>query len=296
MKNNIKISLHKPYSTDGIELDSILFEPANNTKKIIIHIHGKEGHFIQNHFITIMGKTYPNNGYSFLTFNNRGHDYMADLLKKTSSGFSWEQGGSMFDILENSILDIQGVIQYVLDMGYTDITLQGHSLGPHKICYYLVNTPDNSVNRVIFLTTADVQYQFDYSIPDWEKYSILAKQMIDEGKGKELMPVRLWSNCPISASSYWNYTNPNNNCFVFNTTHPNQEFKNFNKIKIPILVINPENDVATGIKQDKAIQIIKNKSISSDIQAYIIPNAIHNFLSKEIELVETVVKWLKSIK
>lgn len=293
IQSTVKVSLHKPYSTDGIELDSILFEPHVSTKKIIIHVHGKEGHFIQNHFVTTMGEKYPLNGYAFLAFNNRGHDYMADLIKKTSTGFIWEQGGSMFDILEDSIYDLQGVINYVQNIGFTEIILQGHSLGPHKICYYLVNTPDHPVSKVILLTTADVHYQFDSSVLDWPKYSLIAKRMIDDGKGKDLMPIRLWSNCPISAATFWNHTNPNNNCFIFNGTHPEKEYKNFNKIKLPIIVINPENDVATGIEQKKAIELIRERTTSKDFSAFVIKNAVHNFLGREDELVETVVKWLK---
>lgn len=289
---SIVISLHKAYSTDGIELDSILFEPKKKTKKIIIHVHGKEGNFIQNHFVSILGNKYAENGYSFLTFNTRGHDYMADLLKKTSTGFIWVQGGSIFDILEKSIFDIGGIIKYVQSLGYVEIILQGHSLGPHKISYYLTNTKNSPVSKLIFLTTADVRYQFDESIPDWEKYSLMAKKMIDEGKGKDLMPISLWSNCPISASSFWNYTNPNNNCFVFNGTHPENEFKNFNKIKIPILIVNPENDVATGINPYDFTKLIKKNSVSKDIEAYVLKNAVHNFLSKEEELSKIILDWL----
>lgn len=290
---NILTSLHKIYAKDGIELDSILFEPAAGTKKIIIHVHGKEGHFIQNHFIQTMGRTYPQHGYSLLTFNNRGHDYMADLIKKTSSGYIWEQGGSIYDILENAELDLQGIMEYVMDLGYDDITLQGHSLGPHKICYYLTKNKQAPVKRLILLTTADVQYQFDYSIPDWPKYALIAKSMVDEGKGDQLMPVRLWSNCPISAKSFWNYTKPDNNCFVFNTTHPDSEFKNFNKIKLPMIIVNPQNDVATGIKQEKAVDLIQKNSASTDFEAHIVPDSVHNFLGKEEEMVRIIVDWLK---
>ncbi len=291
--NSIRVSLHKPYSTDGIELDSILFEPEIPTNKIIIHVHGKEGHFIQNHFIMEMGNTYPLYGYAFLTFNNRGHDYMADLIKKTSTGFGWQQGGSVFDILEESAFDIQGIVNYILDIGFKEIILQGHSLGPHKICYYLVNTPKHNISKIILLTTADVLYQFDSSVPEWEKYSQIAKKMINAGKGKKLMPINLWSNCPVSAATFWNYTNPNTNCFVFNGTHPEREYKNFNKITLPILVVNPENDVATGIKQAKAVQLIKKRSVSPDIKTHIIKNAVHNFLSKEEELINVITDWLR---
>lgn len=292
--SQVKISLHKPYSTDGIELDSVLFEPVQPTKKIIIHVHGKEGHFVQNHFVSKMGIAYPAYGYAFLTFNNRGHDYMADLLKKTSTGYTWEQGGSVYDILENAKLDIEGIIRYVTSLGYTDITLQGHSLGPHKICYYIANTPDHPVSRLILLTAADVQYQFDSSVPDWQKYSLLAKQMIDDGHGRDLMPIRLWSNCPVSAATYWNYTNPNTNCFIFNGTNPDQEYKNFNTITLPMIVINPENDVATGIEQQKALDLIKQNSVSKDIETRMVPEAVHNFLGKEDMLVDMIIHWLQT--
>ncbi|MFH0772819.1 MAG: DUF1749 domain-containing protein [bacterium] len=287
------ISIHKIYSTDGIELDSILYEPTVKTKRIVIHVHGKEGNFVQNHFVSVLGDSYAQNGYAFLTFNNRGHDYMADLFKKTSTGFIWEQGGSIFDILENSLFDIEGVIAYVQRLGFTEIILQGHSLGPHKISYYLTHTKNSFISKVIFLTTADVHYQFDTSVPDWEKYSLIAKRMIDEGKGKELMPIMLWSNCPMSAASFWNYTNPHTNCFVFNGTHPESEFKNFNKIKLPILVVNPENDVATGINPYEFIKLIKKNSLSSHFEGCVIKNAVHNFLAKEDELAGILVKWLK---
>lgn len=290
---NVIVSIHKAYSTDGIELDSVLYTPKIKTKKIVIHVHGKEGHFVQNHFVQVLGEQYPQNGYAFLTFNNRGHDYMADLLKKTSTGFVWEQGGSMFDLLENSQFDIQGIIDYVLGLGYTEIILQGHSLGPHKICYFLTQVNNPLISKVIFLTTADVRYQFDSSVPEWEKYSLLAKKLVDEGKGRALMSIRLWSNCPVSAATFWNYTNPHNNCFVFNGTHPEKEFKNFNKINLPILVVNPENDVASGIQADKFIQLLKKNSVSKHFKGEVIKNAVHNFLSKEDELAKVILEWLK---
>jgi len=288
------ITLHKAYSTDGIELDSILFTPREKTDKLIIHVHGKEGHFIQNHFVTYMGNAYPQHGYALLTFNNRGHDYMADLLKKTSTGYAWEQGGSVFDILEHAMYDLEGVVGLAQSLGFSEIILQGHSLGPHKICYYLTHAKKPPVSKLIFLTTADVQYQFDSSVPDWQKHSLLAKRMIDDGKGKELMPIRLWSNCPVSAATFWNYTGPDTNCFVFNGTHPDMEFKNFDKVTLPMLIVNPENDVATGIRQEDMIALLRKKSVSKHLTTHIIPDAVHNFLGKENELTRVVIEWLES--
>lgn len=290
---NVDVTIHKIYSEDGLELDALLFEPKSKTKKIVIQVHGKEGHFVQNHFVTYMGYNYPLIGYSFLTFNNRGHDYMADMLKKASHGFEWVTRGSAYEIIEEAIYDINGVIDYLKNLGYEEIILQGHSLGPHKICYYLANSPKHKIDKTILITTADIRYQFNATVPNWHEYSGFAKQMIKDGKENEMMPIKLWSNAPVSARTYWHYTNPQSNTWVFNFTSPDLEFKHFNKIKIPILVVVPEKDFATGIPQEQAMKMLKKKTVSKNFTSAIIPEAVHNFASKEKELVDIIIKWLK---
>jgi pimeloyl-ACP methyl ester carboxylesterase len=189
-------------------------------------------------------------------------------------------------------LDINGVIDYLKNLGYEEIILQGHSLGPHKICYYLANSPKYKIDRIILLTTADIRYQFNSAVPHWEEYSGVAKQMVDDGRGDMLMPVKLWSHAPISAKSFLHYTNPDSNAWVFNFTSPEVEFRNFNKLKQKMLIVVPENDIATGIAQEKAMTMLKEKSLSKDFESYIIENAVHNFASKEEQLVKVIVDWL----
>lgn len=293
---NIEVTLHKIYSEDNLELDAILFRTQLSKKKVIVHVHGKEGHFIQNHFVTTMGYSYPLEGYSFLTFNNRGHDYMADMLQRGTQGFEWVKKGTAFDILKNAVLDINGVVAYLLDLGYEEIILQGHSIGPHKICYYMANQPKYNISKLILLSTADVIYLLDAMVPNWQKYSKLAEKMIKKGKGKELMPITLWSNAPVSAETFWDYTNDNSDSWIFNFKESEREFKYFNQILKPILVVNPENDVAVGLRQDKVSKLLKENTVSTDFTNVVIKNAIHSFASKENELVKEILSWLNKRK
>lgn len=289
---NVDITIHKIYAEDGLELDSLLFEPRKKTKKIIIHIHGKEGHFIQNHFVTYMGYLYPNSGVSFLTFNNRGHDYIADMLRKSAQGMEWTTRGTAFDTIEESILDINGVVEHVKDLGYEEIMLQGHSIGPHKISYYIANNPKHKISKAIFLSPGDIIYVLNAYVPEWKKYALIAKKMIREKRADELMPIRLWSNAPASAKTFWNYTNPDSNYWIFNFTEPEREFKFFNKLQLPLLVIEPDNDFANGVDSNKLISILKKKTLSKKFTGLIIENTVHGLLGKEEEVCKKILSWV----
>jgi len=289
----MNISLHKIYATDGLELDAILFEPRKKTKNIIIHIHGKEGHFIQNHFVTTMGELYPKNGYSFLTFNNRGHDYLADMIRKSATGFEWVTKGTAHDRIEEAPSDIDGVIAFVKKLGYKRIILQGHSMGPHKICYYLANNPKHRVNEIVLLSCADVLYVLDAHVPDWKRGISIARKMIDKGMGDELIDIRLWSNAPVSARTYLHYAQDDSNTWQFNYSNPKLEFNHFNKVKQPMFAIFSSDDFSIGVESKKALSMLSERTVSKSFHSAVISDTIHNYASKEKELADEILSWLK---
>jgi len=288
-----KISIHKMYSTDALELDGILFEPQNKSKSIVIHIHGKEGHFIQNHFVTVLGNAYAEQGIAFLTFNNRGHDHVADMLRKTHTGFEYVLRGSAFDILSESPNDINGVIEYVKSLGYEKIFLQGHSLGPHKICFYLANNPVHKIEGSILLSTSDIKYLFNAYVANWQLHRQTAQNMVLDGKGAEFMPIRLWSNALVSAQTYLDWTREDADSWIFNFSDQKPICKYFNSIKSPILVVNPENDVAVKTNQQEIGKILQKETISSDFTFNVVKSAPHNFSQYEVALQNIVVEWVK---
>ncbi|MFS8160116.1 MAG: DUF1749 domain-containing protein [Candidatus Roizmanbacteria bacterium] len=292
MKKTI-ISLHKIYSEDAIELDSILFEPSKPTKSVVIHIHGKEGHFLQNHFVSTLGYALAENGISFLSFNNRGHDYVADMLHKTHGGFEFVMRGSAYDILSEAPRDINGVIAYLKEMGYEKIILQGHSLGPHKICYYMTHEPRYDIDGIILLSASDIKYLFNAYVPNWLDNRAIAQQLVKDDKGEDLMPIRLWSNALVSAKTYLDWTRDDADSWIFNFSDPAPVFKYFRDIKIPIIMVNPENDVAVNTKQSEIGKMLKKATISKDFAFHSISNAPHNFAGKDQELADILIPWVQ---
>lgn len=125
----MKQELVRMTSMDNLEMVGILYKPEEKSKKIVIHVHGLCGNFYENRFIDILAKTYTNKGYSFLTFNNRGTNYVSELLK----GDDCEIIGGCYERFKDCILDIEGVIKYAKENGYNEIILEGHSYGCNKV-------------------------------------------------------------------------------------------------------------------------------------------------------------------
>ena len=109
----MKQELVRIYSMDGIEQPGILYTPSNDADKIVIHVHGLNGNFYENRFLDVLAKSYTDKNYAFLTFNNRGKDFITELLKGNESVII---GGSL-ERFKDCILDIEGVINWVKEKG-----------------------------------------------------------------------------------------------------------------------------------------------------------------------------------
>ena len=148
----MKQELVRINSIDNIEQPGILYTPDDNTTKIVIHVHGLNGNFYENRFLDTLAKTYTDNDYAFLTFNNRGRDFITELLK----GNEFTIIGGSLERFKDCILDIDGVINWVKDRGYQEIVLEGHSYGCNKVLYYYNKRKDNSIKKIVLLAPCDI--------------------------------------------------------------------------------------------------------------------------------------------
>lgn len=114
-------------TSDGITFNGLLSEPVNGSKKIIIHIHGMAGSVLLNKYYPVMHEQYPKNGFAFLVGENRGTGTMTEFTSDDPSGVLL--AGNALEKFEDCIFDIQGWIDFAINLGYTEIWLQSHSLG-----------------------------------------------------------------------------------------------------------------------------------------------------------------------
>jgi alpha-beta hydrolase superfamily lysophospholipase len=145
-------------TSDGLELQG-LYVPAGDAPAngVVLHVHGLDGSFYENRFIDAVAAVYNRHGLDFLTFNNRGHDYISDILVEEAAGgpATYRQAGGMYEVLEECVADIAAAAGFARGRGCRRVLLEGHSHGALKVLYYLVRARDPAVSGLVLMSPSD---------------------------------------------------------------------------------------------------------------------------------------------
>ena len=222
---------------DEIELVGLLERPTNPTKRVVISVHGMQSNCLKRRE-DILSKEISNAGVAYFAFNNRGAELMTYTRKTT--GEKVLNGGSVYEDVLDGYYDIKGAINKMLELGYTDIYLQGHSLGCTKIVYtYNKLKNENNVKNIkgiMLLSLVD--------IPDCQKYDLgdkyaemmeYAENKEKEGKLNDLMPIESFDH-PICVRSYLRYFKYNKDIDFARFWDKDYNFKELNNIQIPLFL------------------------------------------------------------
>ena len=278
----MKQELVRINSADNIEMVGMLYQPEEKSSRIVIHVHGLCGNFYENRFLDRLAKTYTDNGYSFLTFNNRGTNFISELLK----GNEFAIIGGCYERFTDCLLDIEGVINYTKNKGYTDIVLEGHSYGCNKVSYYYSKKKDESIKKMVLLAPCDIHRECVKFLSE-EEYKTAqreATRLINEGKEDELIDFSVNANGKISAGTYYNDFLPNGeNDFIRYVDGKSGRSEVLNNIDIPTLVIFGDIDECVLTQDIETIKEYLNNNIK-DCNVQIIKGADHSYTNKYEEL------------
>ncbi|OGK62370.1 hypothetical protein A2334_02905 [Candidatus Roizmanbacteria bacterium RIFOXYB2_FULL_38_10] len=269
----------------------------------VLHIHGTAGDFYTHKFIETEGKALQKLDISFLTANNRGHDVYADIRKHSKNIVEWISIGGGFEKFEDSVLDIQAWINFLVKQKIKRIILQGHSLGAQKILYSQHKLKNLKIIGQIHLSPQnDAGYMLvKYGEKKYIQINETIKKLIREGKSRDLLPQKLSIICPMSAITYSGYLTENG----AGTLHPyhNPHSKNwriFEQIQEPLLVVFGEKDTfiknSCKTKSIKEIVNILRSKKPKDVTIKVIKGANHSYIGSENHLVETIIQWLDKIR
>lgn len=284
------------YCKDGVELQGLLYSPKVFADTTLIHVHGLAGNFYENPFVHAIANEVTKNNCNFLSFNNRGHDYISDLRIKTEKGFAGRKGGGAYELFEESAIDIDGAIKYILKRGSKHIFLEGHSSGANKIVFYLALNQDRNIKGGCLLSPCD-----DIGLQLNEKgefyYQILekSKDMIEKNDGDKLMPEGSFFDYPISAKTYYDYFSPKSKRDTFPYRNEELEFYHLSKISQPLLIIFGNDGEYLLDDVNDTIELIKKKAKrSAKLESFVVDGAPHNYATHETKLSRIISNWIKS--
>ena len=281
---------------DKVELVGLLHRPENTTDEVVISIHGMQSNCFKKRE-DILAKVINNAGIAYFAFDNRGANLMC-YTKKTD-GTKTLNGGSVYEDVLESYYDIKGAIEKMLELGYTKIHLQGHSLGCTKIVYaYNRLKKENyknleNIQSIILLSLVDLVdlQKYDLGIDKYNKMLEFAIDKETKGEEMELMPFDSFDH-PISVKSYLRYYRDNQEIDFAKFNDNNYDFKEINNISIPLFLRWGENDLVVQ-KLDELIELLKTKINNPKLDIGYIKNTDHGYTNKEEVLGEKIKKFLK---
>lgn len=286
-------------ATDGIELTGFLYKKGDNTKRVILAVHGMSSNCFKERDTMIAKKANEAN-IDYFCFNNRGSELCKYINKKIDGKKSKTLGGTSYEDVLDGYEDIVGAILKLKELGYEDIYIQGHSLGCTKAVYTYHELKEDedellkNIKGIILLSLIDIPKTLQIYLRDkFSTYVKLAEEKESTGLGLELMPRDAFIH-PISARSFLRYAK-NNEVINFASYGEDTELKILNEIDVPLFMRWGNINEMILQNADELIDIVSNiiRNPKKDIDY--IDGADHGYTGKEEMLAEQIVEFINNI-
>lgn len=288
----MSIELIEFYASDGATLNGYLNKGEQKTNKVLIELHGMTSNCFKKREMVISNYVQALNIDS-ICFNNRGSDIVRYLKYKNDEKVL---AGTAYEDIEESYYDIIGVLEYAIELGYTDIYLQGHSLGATKIVYtyHRMQKEEHkflkNIKGILLLSLVDIPDIFTTFSP--AKFIKYAEEKEKEDKLLELMPKESFIH-PISVKNFLKYVKYNKAIDFARYTVKEYEFEELNNIKIPLFMRWGDQKELIKNKAEDQVNLMNQaiKNPQKDIEY--IAGANHTYSKKEEELASEICNFLK---
>jgi pimeloyl-ACP methyl ester carboxylesterase len=207
--------------------------------------------------------------------------------------------GNAFETFEDCIKDIQTWVDYAKSLGYKEVWLQGHSLGPSKLVYFVTQTNPKDIAGLILLSPSDMigLVHDPLGIKDHTVLLPEAEKLVAEGKDKQILSQPLWGILMLSAGTYLNFFSTGAKTAIFNYNKLGLGWDTVNKINLPVLAITGTEDdgIVPVMDAYKAMNLLKTElKQSPKAETKVYENAKHGFDDYEQQIVEDVISFITS--
>lgn len=296
MKNTETIFLK---AQDGVILNGIMYKCTNKTQKIIISVHGMATNCIKKRDEKIAEKVNKID-IDFLAFNNRGHD-IVNYIKKPNKEKP-ELAGTAYEEISESYEDIVGAINHVIEQGYKEIYIMGHSLGCTKTIYtYNKLIEENKkeildkIKGIILLSLVDIPLAIQvYLKDDFPVMVTYAKNMKKGKMENQLMPEESFIH-PISVKTFLRYAIENKDIDFAKFSDQNYNYEKLNNITVPLFMRWGNKRELIIQKADELCKMLKEKIKNDKLDIGYIDGADHSYTENEEILANEIQHFLNKI-
>ena len=287
-------------ATDGIELNGILYQGKEKSKKVILSVHGMTSNCFKKRE-DIISKVVNESGIDYFCFNNRGSEIVKYISKNINGKIEKLLAGTAYEDVLEGYEDIVGAILKLKELGYSDIYLQGHSLGCTKIVYTYNELLDeeekdilDSIKGVILLSLVDIPMAIKVYLGNkYEDYLKLAEEKEQAGLRNELMPKGAFIH-PISVKGFLRYARDNKD-IDFAGYGRDDKLEKLNNIKVPLFMRWGNDNEMILQKAEELVTIVNNIITNPNKDIDYVDGANHGYHEKEEELAKDIVNFIKRI-
>ncbi len=280
-------------ATDGVVNDGYIIK--NNSKKIIISIHGMSSNCFKDRDKAISKKAFEN-GFAYMGFNNRGSELVKYIRKDTGEK---SFGGTTYEDPLDAYHDIKGAILKAIEFGYEEIYLQGHSLGTTKIIYtYNKLKNENSellgkIRGIILLSLIDIPKTLKIFLNEnFEKILKYAEEKNSKKEYLDLMPNASFIH-PISVNTFLRYAKYNNEIDFAQYSNENYNFEELNNIEVPLFMRWGNSNEMIEQSAEELVNLINRKIINQNKDINYIDGADHGYTGREEILANQIINFIK---
>jgi pimeloyl-ACP methyl ester carboxylesterase len=263
-------------TADSERLHGLLFTPIDAKSDLaLLFVHGVAMNFYLPPLATL-GQALAERDYHCFVINTRGHDWIS------RAGNLTKFGGATYETFEESLIDIDGALNYLAEQKYRRFILVGHSLGCVKSLLY---EGERQRSDVIGVVCCSCPKQF-YSAraleqPQFTELMSQAEQWVAKGDGDKF----LWAPASggeglFTAKTYVNKYGRHEN----NDVRPHAT-----RLGCPLLTI------AGGAEQPYFLEYAQALADAAGANGAckIVPGANHFYARHESEVVDIIGEWLK---
>lgn len=262
-------------TADNEQLHGLLFRhPQQKSDLALLAVHGLAMNFYLPP-LAPLGQGLAGSGYHCFVINTRGHDWIVRAGNLDSFG------GATYENLEDCLLDIDGALEYLCAEGYRRFILIGHSLGCIKTLLYQGTRKRSEVIGVVSCSCPK-QYYSARAIeqPGFKDLMSKAEQLLAQGKGEEFF----WAAASGSTGMFTARTYVSK----YGRHETNDVRKYVTTLDCPLLTI--AGGVEARYFHDYAQDLCRTAGASGTYK--LIAGSGHFYIGHEVELVETITKWL----